>query len=66
MPDDRYGHNPSGAADPTRTKAEENMARDEKRVSELVHILRGVAEIAGFEIYGRVALLDRRTGRVFK
>lgn len=27
MPDTRYGHNPSGAADPTRTQAEENMPK---------------------------------------
>lgn len=66
MPDERYGRNPSGAADPTRTKAEENMGRDEKRVSDLVHVLRYVADGAGFEILGRVVLSDKRTGRVYK
>lgn len=66
MPDERYGRNPSGAADPTRTKAEENISRDEKRVSDLVHVLRYVADGAGFEIMGRVVLIDKRTGRVFK
>ena len=37
-----------------------------KRVSDLVHVLRYVADGAGFEILGRVVLLDKRTGRVFK
>lgn len=66
MPDTRYGHNPSGAADPTRTRAEESLERDERRVSDLIHVLRHVAGAAGFEIYGRVTLLDKKTGRVFK
>ena len=66
MPDERYGRNPSGAADPTRTKAEESLGRDEKRIGDLVHVLRYVADGAGFEIVGRVVLLDKRTGRVFK
>ena len=65
MPDERYGRNPSGAADPTRTKAEESLGRDEKRIGDLVHVLRYVADGAGFEIVGRV-VLDKRTGRVFK
>ena len=66
MPDTRYGHNPSGAADPTRTRAEESLERDERMVSDLIHVLRYVADAAGFEIYGRVTLLDKKTGRVFK
>lgn len=66
MPDDRYGRNPSGAADPTRTQAEENILKDEKRIGDLVHVLRYVADGAGFEIMGRVTLIDKRTGRVYK
>lgn len=59
-------HNPSGAADPTRTQAEENILKDEKRIGDLVHVLRYVADGAGFEIMGRVTLIDKRTGRVYK
>lgn len=66
MPDDRYGRNPSGLPDPTRTRAEESLGRDEKRIGDLVHVLRYVAAGADFEIVGRVVLLDKRTGRVFK
>lgn len=66
MPDTRYGRNPSGAADPTRTKAEENIDRDEKRIRELVHVLRYVADGAGFEILGRMVLIDKATGKVYK
>lgn len=66
MPDNRYGYNSSGAADPTRTKAEENLAKDEKRIGELVHVLRYVADGAGFDICGRITLRDKETGQVFK
>ena len=66
MPDDRYGRNPSGLPDPTRTKAEENIGRDEKRIGDLIHVLRYIAENAGFEICGMVTLLEKKTGRVWK
>ena len=35
MPDTRKNHNPSGAPDPTRVRAESNIQREEARVSEL-------------------------------
>lgn len=66
MPDDRYGRNPSGLPDPTRTQAEENICRDEKRIGDLVRVLRYVADGAGFEILGRVILVDKKTGRIYK
>ena len=36
MPDTRKGHNPSGAPDPTRARAENNIQKDEKRVHDLM------------------------------
>lgn len=66
MADNRYGRNPSGALDPTRTKAEEVMDKEQKRVSDLVHVLRYVAENAGFDIVGRVVLYDKRSGKTFR
>ena len=56
MPDTRKGRNPSGAPDPTR----------EARVSELVHVLRYVADAAGFEIVERIVLVDNQTGRIYR
>lgn len=44
MPDTRKGHNPSGAPDPTRARAENNIQKDEKRVHDLIHVLRYVAD----------------------
>lgn len=45
MPDTRKGHNPSGAPDPTRARAENNIQKDEKRVHDLIHVLRYVADV---------------------
>lgn len=66
MADDRYGRNPSGLPDPTRTKAEENICKDEKRIRDLIHVIRYIADMAGFDICGRVVLIDKKTGQVFR
>lgn len=62
MPDTRKGHNPSGAPDPTRARAENNIQKDEKRVHDLIHVLRYVADAAGFEIAERIVLIDSQSG----
>ena len=62
MPDTRKGHNPSGAPDPTRARAENNIQKDEKRV----HVLRYVADAAGFEIAERIVLIDSQSGRIYR
>ena len=62
MPDTRKNHNPSGAPDPTRVRAENNIQREEARVSELVHVLRYVAGAAGFEIVERIVPWITRRG----
>lgn len=60
--------------DPTPGTAWENMRREEKRldaarlvvVSALVPILRQTAELAGFEIIGRIPLRDKATGKEYR
>lgn len=66
MPDNRYGHNPSGAQDPTPTKAVAAIQREDKRVSDFIHFVRYLADNCGFSIEGRIILMDKRTGRIFK
>lgn len=61
-------------SDPTPGTAWENMRREEKRldaarlvvVSALVPILRQTAELAGFEIIGRIPLRDKATGKEYR
>ena len=66
MPDTRKNHNPSGAPDPTRVRAENNIQREEARVSELVHVLCYVPGAAGLEIGERIVFVDNHTGRIFR
>lgn len=39
---------------------------EEERFHKLLHALRDICEIAGFEIEGRVVLVDKRTGRIWR
>lgn len=68
------GRNSEHYSDPTPGTAWENMRREEKRldaarlvvVSALVPILRQTAELAGFEIIGRIPLRDKATGKEYR
>ena len=66
MPDTRKGHNPSGAPDPTRRVPKITSRKDEKRVHDLIHVLRYVADAAGFEIAERIVLIDSQSGRIYR
>lgn len=59
--------NAEGYPDPTVGTALANIAREEReKVRDLISILKKVAELAGFEVIGRIALRDIRTGKKFK
>ena len=68
------GRNSEHYSDPTPGTAWENMRREEKRldaarlvvISALVPILRQTAELAGFEIIGRIPLRDKATGKEYR
>ena len=66
MPDERYAGIQAAQQTPTRTKAEENISREEKRISDLVHVIRYIADAAGFDIVGRVVFEDKKTGKIFR
>lgn len=55
--------------DPTPYKALKKMdeASDEKnRLSKLVHAIHDICDLAGFEIEGRIILINKETGRKWK
>ena len=58
--------NGEGYRDPTADKAILRSDKTPARVSEVVHTLRIIAGLAGFDIEGRIVLRDRVTGRVYK
>ena len=63
--------------DPTPYEAHKNLRKEEQLeaarmrtisalVSALVSALKQVADLAGFEIVGRVVLMDKDSGRIFR
>lgn len=63
--------------DPTPHEAHKNIRKEEQLeaarmrtisalVSALVSALKQVADLAGFEIVGRVVLMDKDSGRIFR
>ncbi|KAB0577251.1 hypothetical protein EI53_01278 [Fusobacterium naviforme] len=74
----RMDKNAEGYADPTAGEAYKNIVREERakayeaegervsRISSLIPILRATAELAGFDIIGRIPLKDRETGKEYR
>lgn len=59
--------------DPTPYGAHKNIRKEEqleaarmRTISALVGALKQVADLAGFEIVGRVVLMDKDSGRIFR
>lgn len=70
----RMDRNAEGYPDPTVGEAYRNIVREEReadaerlaKISALVPILRATAELAGFDIIGRIPLRDRDTGKEYR
>lgn len=58
--------NSSGCKDPTAYKAETTISAEEQRVTELVHCIRYIAKMAGFEIINRIEFREIKSRRTFK
>lgn len=58
--------NAEGYSDPTAFEALRNINRDEERFHKLLHTLFYLCELAGFEIEGRIVLVDKKTGKVWR
>ncbi len=62
-----HRRNAEGYSDPTAYQALRNIEReDHKRFCRLLHTLFCLCELAGFEIEGRIVLVDKRSGRVWR
>lgn len=66
--------NAEGYPDPTTGEAMSNIAVEERQkeaarlavISELIPIMKKTAELVGFEVVGRIILLDKETGKKYK
>lgn len=58
--------NAEGYSDPTAGIALSRVTKEERNVHDLIHIFRLIANLAGFEIVGRITLKNRKTGVTYK
>ncbi len=53
-------------SDPTAYEAIKNIDKEDERFRKLLHTIFYICNIAGFEIEGRIVLVDKKTGRVWR
>ena len=53
-------HNASGCLDLTAHKAIKNVSEEENRFNKLLRTIFYITELAGFEIEGRIVLIDKK------
>lgn len=66
--------NSEGYSDPTPGAAWSNMRKAERRqeaeriavISNLIPVMKQTAELAGFEVVGRITLRDKETGKEYR
>lgn len=58
--------NSEGYLDPTACQAMMNLEIEELRFKKLLRSIKDVCDLADFEIEGRVVLIDKRSGRVWR
>ena len=63
---DELRRNVEGYFDPTAYEAMKNMEKEDERFHKLLHTIFYLCELAGFDIEGRIVLVDKKTGRVWR
>lgn len=65
MPKDGY-FNPDGYRDPTAYDAIRNITDEAEKVTALIHIIKTILRIAGFELIRRIEIRCIRSGREYR
>lgn len=67
--------NAEGYSDPTPGEAMSNIRKEQRRqeaaerlavISRLIPVMKQTAELAGFEVVGRITLKDKETGKEYR
>lgn len=59
-------HNEYGYSDPTASEALRSLSREEQKLGKLLRIIFAACDLAGFELEGRITLIDKKTGKRFE
>jgi len=55
--------NSEGYRDPTAAEAVRYAGRTPEQITQVIHIMRNIASLAGLEVTNRIHLRDRATGK---
>ena len=66
MNDRDLRRNASGCVDPTAYQAIKNLDREDDDVHKLLRTIFNICELSGFQIEGRIVLVDKVTGKVWR
>lgn len=58
--------NAEGYSDPTAYEAMKNIDKEDERFHKLLHTIFYLCELAGFRIEGRIVLVDKENGRIWR
>lgn len=58
--------NGSGCYDPTACYAIGKADKEKAKLTRVMETIRNVCELAGFRIEGRIVLVDKKTGKVWR
>ena len=58
--------NASGCFDPTAYEAIKNIEKEEYTFHKLLHTIFNICELSGFQIEGRIVLIDKDSGKVWR
>jgi hypothetical protein len=66
MNDRDLSKNAEGYPDPTAYEAIKNIDKEVERFHKLLHTIFNICELSGFRIEGRIVLIDKVTGKVYR
>lgn len=58
--------NGEGYSDPTAYGAMKNMEKEDERFHKLLRTIFYLCDLAGFDIEGRIVLVDKKSGRIWR
>ena len=58
--------NQSGYADPTAFEAITKVDKEMEKLKKVIHTIRTICDLAGFEIEERIILKDKKTGKIWR
>lgn len=58
--------NAEGYSDPTAYEALKNLDKEDEEFHKLLHTIFYICELSGFQIQGRIILVNKKTGKVWR